>query len=238
LGYGGGNNLGVKSLEGKKYDYFLILNNDTIINPDVLSKLIKKIKTNHKIAAISPTILNYYNKNIIESQGLTFNTWTGVTLSNNLGKKFPVTMKKKSKCICGACFLIKSKIVNELEHLFDEDFFCYLEDPDLCLRIMKLGYKMLIEDRALIYHKGSTSSSKISGFAEYQLIRNRFLIERKHADWLQKIIFILINLFLYFLFRLLILILKKNYSNIKYFIRGFYFGLNLFFGGRIQKFEV
>ena len=236
LGYCGGNNFGVQKLAKKNYDYFLILNNDTVINSDVISKLVKKIQNQKNIVAVSPTVLRYYNRNTIESQGAVINLWSGVVWTRSQGQKFPFKSPKKAHLICGVCFLIKSKVIDRLDYLFDEDFFAYYEDVDLCLRLKKEGFTVVIEKKAIIFHKFNASADKIKGFAEYHLIRGRFINEAKNAHWLQKIIFIAVSIFLYFPFRILVLISRKKYANIKYFVKGFVAGIQFYFSGRIKKY--
>lgn len=236
LGYCGGNNLGALYAQKKGFSYFIILNNDTLVEPKLISTLVKAIQKDHKMAAINPIVFKYYNKKIIENTGLRFNLWHGEVTPNNIGKKQPTDFRQPD-ILCGTCFIFRTSVLNDIKYLFDEDFYCYYEDPDTSIRLKKAGYKIGICYDTFIYHKGSVSSDKISGFAEFQTIRNRFLMEHKNAIFIQKIVFLLIMLFLYFPFRFTRIVIFKKKGNLHYFLKGFKAGLKIFFGGTIERFK-
>ena len=236
LGYCGGSNLGANYCKNLKFDYFMILNNDTIAEPKLISTLVKAIEKDHKIAAVNPVVFQYFKKNIIENTGLRFNMWHGEITPNNIGQKQPVCLRQPD-IICGTCFLFRTSILHDIKYLFDEDFFCYYEDPDLSVRLKNKGYKIAVCYNAVIWHKGHASSRKVSGFTEFQAIRNRFLMESKNATLTQKITFLIIMLFLYFPFRFLKIAVFKKDGNLNYFLRGFRAGLRVFFGGKLEKFN-
>lgn len=225
LGYAGGNNYGINKIYGRSaYKYYFILNNDTVIRKDTISKLIIYAEDNSNIALIGATIMDYHNRKKIQCRGLTFNIWSGISLTIDSGKELISSVPKIPQSISGTAFLVRREFFDKYG-LFDEDYFCYYEDLDLSFRTIKYGYRIAIAKNALVYHKGSVSASKINGFSEYQLIKNRFLIEQKNATMLQKINFIIITILLYLPFHIIVLILSSRQKNISYFIRGFYCGL-------------
>lgn len=236
LGYCGGNNLGVKYCQKTKPDYFMILNNDTVVEPKLITKLVNAIEKNPKAAVVNPVVFQYFNKRIIENSGLRFSLWHGEITPNNMGQK-RVISKRSPDIICGTCFLMRTSVLNDIEYLFDEDFFCYYEDPDLSARLKKKGYKIIVCHDASIWHKGHISSSKVAGFTEFQAVRNRFLMEKKNASLIQKMVFLAIMLFFYFPFRSLKIVVFKKQGNINYFLKGFRAGLKIFVAGKLDSFR-
>ena len=64
----------------------------------------------------------------------------------------------------------------------DEDFFLYGEDTDLCCKLVKEGYTLMYIPSAVIYHKISSSTAKISGLSSYYTARNNLYIVKKHIN--------------------------------------------------------
>jgi len=236
LGYSGGNNLGANYCKKMKFDYFMILNNDTVVSPKLISTLVAAIEKDDKIAAINPVVFQYFKENIIENTGLRYNLWHGEITPNNIGKKEPSDLRKPD-ILCGTCFMFRTIILDDIKYLFDEDFYCYYEDPDLSIRLKNKGYKIEVCYDTFIHHKGSVSSNKIGGLAEFQAIRNRFLMEYKHATAIQKVVFLLIMLFFYFPFRITRIVVFKKKRNLPYFLKGFKAGLKILFGEAIEKYK-
>lgn len=143
LGFARGNNLASKSAKG---EVILFLNNDTIVNNDIFSSAIKLLRSDQRLALISPIIITPDNK----EQDNYFGHFP------NLGNTI---FKKKTKSIewlSGCCLFIKRNIFQELNG-FDENFFLYFEDVDLCLRSYSFGYKLQVDNESKIIHLGGKS---------------------------------------------------------------------------------
>ncbi len=196
LGFSGGNNLGIKYSLKKGTDFILILNNDTIVEPDFLGLLINKFKLDEQAGIVAP-LINYYNKpQIIWSAGGKINKIRGAGVAYS--DKLSFINKKASlvEFVSGCCMLIKKEVFQKIEG-FDENFFLYNEDTDLCLRVLRTGYKIFVESNSIIYHKVKSSTKRnLSAVALYYETRNR----------------------LYFV--------KKNFNNF-YFITGLYIGITM-----------
>lgn len=236
LGYCGGNNLGAKYARKQGYDYFIVLNNDVIVDAKLISNLVFAIEKDKKTAAVNPVVYQYYKKKIIENTGLRFSLWHGVATSINLNQEKIIDMREPD-VLSGTCFIFRTSALDSIKYLFDQDYFCYYEDPDLSVRLKKAGYLIAVNYDACIWHKGLASAKKISGFAEYQAIKNRFLMEEKNASLIQKAVFLMVNLFLYFPFRFLKITVFRGEGNLNYFLRGFSSGLKILFGGTNDKYS-
>jgi hypothetical protein len=167
LGFGGAVNKGVERARGK---YILILNSDTLILPGVFSKIIKWINNHSQVGVVGCQILNLEKKN--QPSGGYFPTllkvflwmsflddlpfvWRVVKPYHIENKKF-FTQERELDWVQG-CFLLIPRLVFQKVHGFDESFFMYNEEVDLCFRIKKRGYKVYFTPRVSIIHLGGAS---------------------------------------------------------------------------------
>lgn len=174
LGFGRANNLGAKSARGK---YLLLLNPDTIIQEDTIEKTVKFYEEKDKAGGVSCKLvlpngkLDLACRRSFPKPSVAFYRILG------LSKLFPHSKTFASynltyldenqtyevEAICGA-FMLVSKDIFEQVGGFDEDYFMYGEDLDLCFRIRKAGYKVFYySGTSTIHFKGeSTRKSSIS----------------------------------------------------------------------------
>lgn len=156
LGFAGGNNLGFTKAKGK---YILLLNSDALMQKDSLEKLVETLEEKLDVAAVQPKFL--YEDNTINSIGA-YLTYTGFLYYPGYGKKSTITKYEKSRYIFsgyGAGLLIRREVINKIG-LFDDDYFMYFEETDLCMRIWLSGWKVLFNADTVIHHKGGVSSKK------------------------------------------------------------------------------
>lgn len=136
LGYGSGNNLGISKV---KTQYAFILNPDTILEKDSLNKLLKAaIILKNNFVILAPNLLNNYGyflnkKKILQNEILEVDYVKGFAILINLEK-------------------IKFK------QIFDENFFLFLEEIDLCKRIKDNGGKIFVALNSKVQHSGKQAS--------------------------------------------------------------------------------
>lgn len=175
LGYSGGNNQGIKIALKENPDYVLLLNNDTIVPPDFLKKMIEFAEKNPKIGILSPKIYNLVkNAKKVWFAGGKINWILGK--ASHIGKEIK-NEKPKESIVPGCAMLIKKAVFAELG-LLPEEYFFYLEDTDFCLRAQKKGWKVIYFPNAHIFHK---AEQKHSLFTLYYYQRNRILLTKKFA---------------------------------------------------------
>lgn len=157
-GYAGGCNLGAKHA---KEEYLLFLNNDTIIDSNSILELINTIKDDNLISSVQPKIKNYYNKEFFDYAGgaggymdyLVYPYARGRilnTLEEDIGQ---YDTKKKIFWASGTAFLTKASIFKEIGG-FDETLFAHMEEIDYHWKCQLNGYKIYINPKSVIYHKG------------------------------------------------------------------------------------
>lgn len=181
LGFSGGNNVGIKYSLEEKADFILLLNNDTVVEPSFLEILVNKFETDAYIGIVAPQI-NYFDKpNRIWSAGgiISRLRGSGFADSDKLESEGEKSDKKVS-FVSGCCMLIKREVFLKAV-MFDENYFLYNEDTDLCLRAIKSGYKIYVTPQSKIYHKvNSSTDKKFSVLPLYYTTRNRLYFSRKN----------------------------------------------------------
>jgi len=156
-GFGSACNLGAKEATGK---YFCFLNPDTEIISDNFQKIISEFESNEKTGVIGIRLEEENGKIQEWSAGKEIDIWD--IIGNNLGfKQSKKIWESKNKIECawvsGACLFIRKDLFEKLNG-FDEKFFLYFEDIDLCKRAINLNYKILYFPEFIIKHFGGKSS--------------------------------------------------------------------------------
>ncbi len=195
-GYAGANNLGVNKASG---EYILFLNNDTQVTADFLEPLVSKIESEETIGAVQSQIRNMVNKNAIDSIG-SFFTFTGFLyhygyFQNYKEKKYQKELSVYS--VKGACYLMRRKDYIDLGGI-DESFVTYVEESDLCHRILLSGKKILYVPQSVVYHFGGGDMSIMtkSEVVIFRSFRNRFVSYIKNLGMKKLILVLLVHFFL------------------------------------------
>lgn len=160
IGFGGACNLGVKSASG---EYLCFLNPDTEIISEDFIKIISEFKNNKKTGIIGPKLINENGEIQEWSAGKEVNLLDiiGNNLKYKRSKEIWESMKK-TECawVSGACLFIKKELFEKLNG-FDENFFLYFEDIDLCKRARNLDHKVIYFPELIIKHfSGKSFDSK------------------------------------------------------------------------------
>lgn len=188
-GYANGNNLGIKLAIKDGCDYVIVINNDTIVEPDFIDKLLGFYikKSDCKIGIISPKILNYYTKNIWYSGGKYRKLLFNYTMRN-----VSITKDLKTPFVSGCCFIVSKETVNKVGYI-PEEYFMYGEDVAYSFLMNKMNYDNYVVNDSVIYHKISTTSGKLSVFSIYYIYRNRLLFVYMNYKSFKRLYGLLIN---------------------------------------------
>jgi hypothetical protein len=177
LGFAGGNNQGIKIALERGAEYVLLLNNDTTVEPDFLTKLVE-VAESRKDGGIFGPMTYFYdslnnNKKLICSAGgrIIKNYIAGTLIGHKEINNGQYNEQKEVDYISGACLLIKREVVNKIG-LISEDYFLYYEDGDWCVRAIRSGYKCIFVPDSVIYHKVSRSTQEFSYSYIYYHSRN------------------------------------------------------------------
>jgi GT2 family glycosyltransferase len=208
LGFSGGSNVGIKAAHG---DYFLIINNDTEVVPDLIERMLEAFATDPRVGVVSPKIRYYSHPHIIQYAGYTeMNPFTGRNKTIGLMEedKGQFDTPGYTAYAHGAAMMVKREVVEKVGVMSDI-FFMYYEELDWSARIRRTGYKVYYQPTALIFHKDSVSMGKQNPMKTYFHNRNRILFMRRNTNAFQ---------FMFFLLFYLVLAVPKNI--IKYARKG------------------
>ncbi len=177
LGFAEGNNRGILYAFKKGVDSVLILNNDTVVHPDILNAFHEAVKQNPKAGVFGAKIFYFDDPAKVWYAGGDVDPHSYVCLhaSSDKGKI------EETNYACGCALLIKKEVVEKVG-LMDPRFFLMWEEVDWCWRIRKAGYKCLFVPEAKVWHK--ISSSFEGGYRgdswNYYYFRNRLLFLKLH----------------------------------------------------------
>lgn len=156
LGFGRANNLAAKKASG---EILWFLNPDTEIGSENINLLLGLFSNDSKAGVIGPKLITEENK--IQKWSAGAESTLADLIKNNLG--FPASQKiweskEKKECawVSGAALFIKKDLFQKLGG-FDEKFFMYFEDIDLCRRARQLGYKIVYYPEFVVRHLGGKS---------------------------------------------------------------------------------
>lgn len=186
LGFSGGNNVGIRYALERDADYVLLLNDDTLVSNDFLSKLVEAGETDKKIGMLGPKIYFADQKEKLWCAGGKIN-WLynkgEMRGYNQIDKgQYDSPNIQETEYVTGCCVLIKREVIEKIG-LVPEDYFLYYEDTDWSLRARRAGYKCVFVPAAKIWHKGSRSSVEGSFPYIYYHIRNGLILARRFAPW-------------------------------------------------------
>lgn len=194
--------------EGIKYclakydpDYIALLNNDTRVDWDWLASLLSALDGQPNIAAAASNMLFYDRPDIINSQGGTCSIW-GHGQDINVNKKIS-EVDLKPGFILSPCFgaaLLRVKSLKDIG-LLDERYFAYYEDLDWGWRANIMGYKIIFEPRAIVYHYGSGTWGDRTFEKDYLCLRNALCTIIKNYEF-KNILRVLISGGLFFYLRI------------------------------------
>lgn len=201
LGFTGGYNRGIDKAIKLGNEYILIINNDTLVDPDLIKNLIEPLEKNERIGLTVPKIYfakgHEFHKDRYKKDELGKVLWYAggnIDWANSTTKHIGVdevdigqhNNQGETGFATGCCMMIKTETLKEVG-LFDNNYFLYFEDADLNERIKKAGYKIYYVPSAILYHANAASSGSGSLLHDYYLSRNKMLFGLKYAPLRTKI---------------------------------------------------
>ncbi len=162
VGFGRANNQALKTV---KSEYVLLLNPDTILEKNVISGMLEVMVKDEKVGASTcKIILPNGSVDLTAHRGFptpwaAFLYFLGNDSLYHLSK-MDMSQIHEVDSISGAFFLSRKSILDKVGY-FDEDYFMYAEDIDLCFKIKQIGYKILYNPAfSIVHNKGVSSGLK------------------------------------------------------------------------------
>ncbi len=188
LGFGKANNIGMIMAKG---EYILLLNSDTLVGEGCLEVCLSYMENNKEIGALgckviledgsldhackrgfpTPKASLYYFLKLDKKDPIKYGLYDALHLGEDEIGEVDALM--------GAFMLMPKAVLEEVE-LFDEDFFMYGEDIDLCYRIKSAGYKIVYYPEKYIIHYKGGSSKKRRTKVIYDFHQAMWIFYKKH----------------------------------------------------------
>ncbi|HXG67631.1 MAG TPA: glycosyltransferase family 2 protein [Blastocatellia bacterium] len=169
LGFGAACN---QAIRVTRSPLILLLNSDARLTPEALAALTECMRMNHRCGAAGCRMLDDAGRETVNTRNFLtpFNQvmeWAGITAGFGPRRlrrtRRPQLGKNLIDCsvdwIDGACLLLRRAALDEVG-LFDEQFFMYSEDEDLCLRLRKGGWAVCYTAAGTALHRGGASSAR------------------------------------------------------------------------------
>lgn len=176
VGFSKGNNKGAASAQG---NYLLFLNSDTKLIDSNLQLMMDFLDKRKDVGILGGTLFDNL-KNKQKSAGYFYTLWNMMLMLFGASSIVRFTPKSLQQVdwVEGSFFMIKRKLFEALQG-FDEHFFMYVEDMELCFRAKKAGYKTYFTPESSAIHIGHASSNK--SFAIMHIYKGILLFYEKHA---------------------------------------------------------
>lgn len=168
-GFGAANNQALRECTGR---HVVFLNPDTTVEPESFYRMIAFMDANPGVGLAGPKVLN--------PDGTRQDSVSFRYPGHRYGEADLGVLPGDIACVLGACQIASAGLLRELGG-FDEDFFLYGEDQDLCLRIRMRGFEIgLIPDATIMHHGGKSERGTLPEEVVRKKIRAEYLFYRKH----------------------------------------------------------
>lgn len=175
LGFAAGNNRGIEVALSDGCEYVMLLNNDTVIDPNMIETLVSRADAN---TVVVPKM--YYfdvegRKDILWYAGgiLKYKSSDGIHIGGKQEDSKQYSIEGEVTFATGCCMMIHRAILEKVG-LLREEYFMYCEDTDYSIRLNKSNVRILYAPNAKLWHKVSSSSGgEMSKFIVYYVVRNK-----------------------------------------------------------------
>ena len=180
LGYAAGNNVGLVWARRQGAEYALLLNEDTIVDPDFIAHLVDAAQARPELAFLGPLVYHYTEPEVIQSAGgMIAPDWRTYHRGQNEPDHGQYARPFEPDWVSGCAIFLRMSVVERIGML-DPAFFIYSEEVDWCLRARRAGFRGLVVPAARIWHKGVRRDYAPSPRVTYLSARNHLRLLAKH----------------------------------------------------------
>lgn len=225
-GAAGGRNLGLLNTRG---EFVFFMDDDAFADKHTISQLVKVAKQDPKIGIVAPKIYYADKKNVIQGIGHNISLLTGRIIGIGVVEQdFGQYEKITDIPMIGCAWMVKRSVFNKIGK-YDEDFFIPYEDSDFSIRTRKAGFRICYVPKAHVWHSshynldipqnlrwlGITNAERA-----YRISRNKMIFMKKHANFLNLLIFLFIFTPIYAMVHSAIILLSRRLDVLSYYWRG------------------
>jgi len=176
LGFGRGNNAGIRAALKRGAEYVWLVNNDTTVDPMALRAMVDIAEADPKVGAVGSAIYSAAEPEHLQA-------WGGGYVNFWLGRSrhfLSAVSEDKIEFLTAASLLLRRPVLESLG-LFDEGFFMYWEDADYCFRLRRVGWRLAVAGGSKIWHKEQGSVGRKSALLDTYFNRSARLFFKKNA---------------------------------------------------------
>jgi len=183
LGFAGGNNAGIEWARAADADFVLLLNNDTVVEPDFLVRLLERAEEAPDLGILGCSIAHADRpQRLWAFGGGRFDVATGWV--RHLQRPVPAseleTRGSVHFYVTGCAMLIRRAVVEAIGGL-DLDYFHFCEDVDYCLRARREGFGVGVAPASRLVHRVSAATRVDSPLFLYYNMRSRMRLVQRHG---------------------------------------------------------
>ena len=195
LGFAEGNNIGIRSVLNRGADYVLLMNNDTVSEPDAVERMIEAFGRDRTVGIVGPLIrdLDKRSENVELGVDCDLLGYPVNNIATRIRERMPHPFY-----IGGCAMMVRSNVFATIG-LLDPSYFIFVEDLDFCWRARLAGFGILGVADAVVYHKsgGTVQGGAVKGeshttstFRLYLCQRNTMkTILKNYSSWSLALIF-------------------------------------------------
>ncbi len=223
-GFAEGNNIGMRIAETQyQPDYYLLLNNDTLVDPKFLENLIAASLEKAEIGIAVPKIFFYEPADRLYYAGGYINKLIGMGEHYGWQQKDNVQydVKKEVAFANGCCMLIANKLYKSIGNL-NRNFFANIEDVEYSYRCGKAGFGIIYVPTAIVIHKEGYASKRNKGqwFRIYLSTRNLILFYKERTEWYKPLLFLPYFTFRWIVYMALKLLILRDNQSVRALFKG------------------
>lgn len=178
-GFSFANNQGAKIASG---NFLLFLNSDTIVNDDIFNSAINIFKNYKDVAIISPRLELENGSYQKYAYGKAITPWRLVSRKT----KKEIKIKESEKLfeidwVSGCALFIKKEVFKKING-FDENFFLYFEDVDICKKVKDIGFKVVIDNSVRVIHLVGKSIDQHTTRKKYYYKSQNYYFKKNHNE--------------------------------------------------------
>ena len=187
VGFATANNMAMREAHGR---FLLLLNNDTLVRPGAVDTILRMMRERPELGVLGPLLRNE-DGSIQISYGRTLSLHAEL-LQKLLSARYEAGnrivhrhVERRSKkeaypdWVSGACMMLRADVAERVG-FFDEQFFMYAEDVDLCQRVRNLGYRVFYTPQAEIVHLKGRSRASNTETVGLEYRRSQLTFYSKH----------------------------------------------------------
>lgn len=172
------------------YDYYVLLNSDCRTSQGWLTPIINMMENDKTIAAVQPKVLSYNKKRKFEYAGASGGWMDNLGYPFSRGRVFDNLEKDRKQYddeaeifwASGAAMVVRADLWHRFGG-FDEDFWAHMEEIDVCWRMKRAGYKVMVQPKGVVRHVGGGTMDYLNPRKSYLNFRNSLymILKNEHA---------------------------------------------------------